>query len=206
MSSFTANTIIPALIMDQQPQGSDAVVAGAHTTDKQEAPAGEILRSVQRVFPRPKIHQYKDTLDGMLETYFTKFIKINGLLSTHSSLRSRIKEAERNIKLYHQHNMTSNLQILDLDELSTLDDHNHLLALSKGCLELQVQYNAQERVIYAKLNEMIALKARITTYHGPLLEERDPSIQAYYAAKTNHISWVRLSHLGLNWKRVRRGY
>jgi len=91
---------------------------------------------------------------------------------------------------------------LDLDNLSTLGPYNDLLALSQRCLALQVDYNARERVIYAKLKDIMALEAEIMAKYASELENLSIHTSETFAAKMKLISDLRRECLRNYWEDI----
>jgi hypothetical protein len=97
----------------------------------------------------------------------------------------------------HRTNTNVDLSTMDLDKLSTLDDYDRMLHLSKECIKLEVEYNARERVIITKLGEIAALEAKIMADHGLEMEEIDPSVKECFAEARASMSELRLGCIKL---------
>lgn len=145
--------------------------------------------------------QNRGGVEDLLQTYLTKCDDIQIQTEINRSARTKVLQAEFEVDL-HQLAFDLDPFILDLDELSTLHRHNRLVAQSKVCLERQVEYNARERVIHTKLDEIAALEAEIMANYGSELNKIDRSIRTRFAAQKTTISLVRLERLSTHWRRV----
>lgn len=92
-------------------------------------------------------------------------------------------------------------RILDLDNLSTLADHNWLLTLSQKCIDKQVEYNARQRTIYERLDEIDALETHIMVNHASELGDSRP-LTDLFEAERKLVSDLRMGCLKTCWREI----
>ncbi|KAH0284396.1 hypothetical protein M436DRAFT_61777 [Aureobasidium namibiae CBS 147.97] len=131
----------------------------------------------------------RDTLQGLLQNYFDKHTELQALARNNSMARIGIRLDSRT---------------LDLDNLSTLGPYNDLLASSQKCLAHQVDYNARERVIYAKLKDIMALEAEIMANYPSELESVGVHTRVTFEAKMKFTSGLRIECLRNYWEDISR--
>jgi hypothetical protein len=119
-------------------------------------------------------------LKALIKSYSDKCTEVSCLSNINIDTLPKVATAEAAIAT---HQTTTNLDVhtLDLDKLSTLDDYDRLLALSTESVQREVEYNARERIIIAKLGEITALEDKIMNGYGPELEEVSPLIMRCFA-------------------------
>jgi hypothetical protein len=188
--------------MDEHPKISDTPVTGAQTTDKQDTSAAKVLKHIQEALLRLISFQNKGGLEDLLQTYLTKCNEIGTLTEINHFARLIAFRAEVEVDL-RRLIFNLNPDVLDLDGLSTLFYHDHLLAQSKECVERQVKCNARERFIHTMLGEIAALEAEImANYYASELEKLDHPIRARFTMARTVVSKIRLYCLSTYWGRL----
>jgi hypothetical protein len=189
--------------MDEHSRISNAFIADVQTENEQEASAAKVLKLLKAVLPKLTLNQnhIDAPLKMLLERYSAKCTEVGTLSNTHGDTLLKVAMAEVAVAT---HQTTTNLDVhtMDLDNLTTLDDYDRLLALSTECVQREVEHNARERIIITKLSEITALENKIMTEYGSEMEEKfGPLIMSFIAEARAAIESLR--HLCIKVHRIR---
>ncbi|KAG9850234.1 hypothetical protein KCU98_g4466, partial [Aureobasidium melanogenum] len=105
----------------------------------------------------------------------------------------------------HWNNTNLNLNMIDLDSLSTLDDYVHLFALETDLVKYEADLLASERAGLKKLDDLLALGAEIMTDHAFELETVDVEIRDRLIKRSESLSRYRIKVMNSYKKIVYKG-
>ena len=102
-------------------------------------------------------------------------------------------------RLWHDKNL--DLQMIDLDSLSTLDDYVRLFALENESTKLEADLTTQERIVMKILDESLALAAEIIGNRANELEQIDYEIEKRFRKQRSRLLNRRIVDIQ-GWKRT----
>jgi hypothetical protein len=140
----------------------------------------------------------------MIHIYNAKFVELCGLDHVNTTTRIRIDDTEIEMN-YVRYRCGWSPQIMDLDRRFRLDLYDRLFALSKECLDRELEFNARERIIFAKLRELSALEEEIMGDHGSELGMIEAVVRSRFRMSKSSISIIRRQRLELHRQTISKG-
>jgi hypothetical protein len=156
--------------MDEHLQGPEVPAAGIQTRNTEEALVVKVMERHSCTCLWLRSHQKQNTLKQSMILYFKRCAEIMSLAANQETTCGKFADAKLMFS-HAKYALNLDMDTIDLDQISTLDDYDRLLTLSQGWLKQEVEYNAQERVIITKLEEITALEIEIKAYDISLMEE-----------------------------------
>ncbi|KAH0164525.1 hypothetical protein KCU67_g5101, partial [Aureobasidium melanogenum] len=144
--------LVPTLRMDDSSKDTNQSAADAVTTEKPQR------YSLRRII-----------MSNTLETLLNDFTKTDRELTSHlikmQDNSDQAYAAEKAFRRFRRRTRTD-LQMIDLDKITTLDNHIRLLDLQDRCIKREMEENAEVRLVFTKLDKLAALGTEIMDNHN----------------------------------------
>ncbi|KAH0340582.1 hypothetical protein KCU81_g6794, partial [Aureobasidium melanogenum] len=101
--------------------------------------------------------------------------------------------AEKALRRFERRSRTE-LQTINLDNVTTLDAHIRLLDLQNECMKRESGGNAEKRLVFAKLDILATLEIEIITNHKSELEKLPAELRGWFAQRREIIEETRVGY------------
>ncbi|KAG9529349.1 hypothetical protein KCU93_g3462, partial [Aureobasidium melanogenum] len=173
-------TSCPTLRMDDSSKDTNQPAADAATTEKPQR------YSLRRII-----------MSNTLETLLNEFAKTNRELTSHlikmQDNSDQAYEAEKAFRRIRRRTRTD-LQMIDLDNVTTLDNHVRLLDLQAECIKREIEENAEVRLFFAKLDKLAALGTEIMDNHNSELGKLPAGLRKWVSERREFVTETLVSY------------
>lgn len=101
--------------------------------------------------------------------------------------------AEKALRRFQRRNRTD-LQTIDLDNVTSLHAHIRLLDLQNECMKRESKGNAEVRLVFAKLHILGTLETEIIANHNSELEDLPAELKEWFAERREIIAETRAGY------------
>ncbi|KAH0035115.1 hypothetical protein KCU78_g2102, partial [Aureobasidium melanogenum] len=189
MSAFSTHISRPPLVkhhysllnFHKSPQPWDGI---SKDTDQSAADAAT-TEEPKRFFRQQII------MSTTLKTQLDDFAETDREVEAHLSkicIISRQAYAARKAVRRHQRRTRTDPQTIDLDNITTLDNHIRLLDLQDRYVKHETERNAEVRLVFTKLDKLAALGTEIMANHSSELGEKPTEFREWFAERRESIA------------------
>ncbi|KAG9604311.1 hypothetical protein KCU77_g1386, partial [Aureobasidium melanogenum] len=91
-----------------------------------------------------------------------------------------------------QRRTRTDLQTIDLDNVTSFNHHVRLLDLQNECIKREIEGNAETRLVFAKLDKLAILETDIIANHSSELQETPTEMREWFAKRREIIAGTRM--------------
>ncbi|KAG9758016.1 hypothetical protein KCU73_g4115, partial [Aureobasidium melanogenum] len=178
------------LLASQLPQVSSAPEMDGISKDTDQSAADAVTTEQTKRFFRQQI-----IMSNTLETQLHDFAETDREAKAHFTnlkIISRQAYAAGKAVRRHQRRTRTDPQTIDLDNITTLDNHIRLLDLQDRCIKREMERNAEVRLVFTKLDKLAALGTEIMANHSSELEKKPTGFREWFAGRREIIAKFRV--------------